>query len=474
MKRRLPRGLPPLPRRPDGCADPQVPDTPHFLPRQLAHGEVSHIVIDTPLAFRHRASWWLLFAFACLLTGVFVIAVGKLLLDGVGVFGNNNAVLWGLPILNYMWWLGIGHAGTFISALLLLIDRPWRNSLNRLAELMTLMAVICAGIYPILHLGRPWLFYWSAPYPSTMGVWPQFRSPTAWDFFAVLVYLLVSVMFLYVGALPDFASCRDRARRRVQQVVFGLLALGWRNAAGHWSRWRRCYRFMALLAVPLVFSVSSGYSFLLDLSTVSGWHSTVFPPYFVAGAIFSGFALVALVACGVRHLLHYQLLITPRHLDLLGQLILATGLLTSYGYVADLFTAFYAGEPQEMLVARARLGGYTAWSFWLAIGCNVLLLQALWWRPVRRDPRWLCLVAIAVLVGMWAERYMLIVTPETRPQLPSMWTEAYAPSVWDWALFAGTFGVFLLPFSLFIRFVPMVSASEVKEALHRYRGGGHG
>ncbi|WIX01671.1 polysulfide reductase NrfD [Pseudomonas sp. AR5] len=449
-------------------------DTPHFLPPQLPLGAVSELAIDTPLHFRHRASWWVAFAIGCALLGLFFLAVGNLMLRGVGIFGNNNSVNWGLPILNYMWWLGIGHAGTFISALLLLIDRPWRNSLNRLAELMTLLAVICAGIFPILHLGRPWLFYWSAPYPATMDVWPQFRSPTAWDFFAVLAYLLFSLLFLYVGAIPDFACARDRATRRVQQVVFGLLALGWRGAGSHWVRWRRCYRFLALLAVPLVFAVSSSYSFLLALGDPSGWHSTVFPPYFVAGAVFSGFALVAIIACSVRHLLHFETLITPRHLDMLGKLLLATGLMTAYGYVADIFVAFYSGRHHEILVTQARLGGYTAWSFWLAILCNVVILQALWSRRVRTRPRLLCLVSAAVLVGMWCERYMLIVTPETHPHMPSMSSEAYLPTVWDWALLAGTFGLFLVPLLLFIRFVPMVSAMEVKEVLHRYRGGEDG
>ncbi|MFK4134743.1 NrfD/PsrC family molybdoenzyme membrane anchor subunit [Pseudomonas luteola] len=447
--------------------------TPHFLSEDLTYGAVSHQIIDTPLVFHHKRGWWILLGIGMALLILFVVSVIVLFYKGVGVWGNNIPVNWAFAILNYMWWLGIGHAGTFISALLLLIDRPWRNSLNRLAELMTIMAVVCAGIYPILHLGRPWLFFYSAPYPSTLDLWPQFRSPTSWDFFAVITYLVVSLLFVYIGAVPDFATARDRAEKRWQQIFYGVLALGWRGAASHWSHWRRTYRFIALLAVPLVFSVSSGYSFLLDLALEPGWHSTVFPPYFVAGAVFSGFALVAVIACGLRRFLDYERLITIRHLDMLGRLILTTGWLTSYGYIADMFMAFCSGESQELRVAMARLSGPTAWSFWLAIFCNVVVLQALWWRTVRCSPVLLVGVSIAVLVGMWAERFMLIITPMTRDFMPSIWSNAYSPTFWEWAVFIGTFGLFLVPFTLFIRFVPMVSSFEIKEALYKARGEFH-
>lgn len=446
-------------------------DTPHFLPLDMPAGAVTAQVMDIPLRFTQRRRWWMLLGACSTLLGIFVIAVIVLFTRGVGVWGSNTPVNWAFDILNYIWWLGIGHAGTFISALLLLMERPWRNSLNRLAELMTLMAVCCAGLYPIMHLGRPQYFYWIAPYPSTLGLWPQFKSPTAWDFFAVLSYLLVSVLFLYIGAIPDFAAARDRAKGRGQQVVYGILAMGWRNAATHWRYWHQAYRVIALLAVPLVFSVSSGYSFLLNLGLAAGWHSTVFPPYFVAGAVFSGFALVALLACSVRRLLLLDNLITARHLDMLGRLILATGWLTAYGYLADIFMAFYSGEAQEREVTLARMVGPTAWSFWLAIFCNVVVLQALWWPWVRRHAGWLSLIALAVLVGMWCERYMLLVTPQTRDFMPSAWSDAYSPTFWEVALFIGTFGVFGVPFCLFLRFVPMVSAFEVKQALHRSREG---
>lgn len=442
----------------------------HFLPRQLPLGEVSAQVLDIPTDFgRYRRAWWPLFGCGCLLLGLFVAAVSVLLWQGVGVWGNNMPVAWGFAILNYMWWLGIGHAGTFISALLLLLDRPWRNSLNRMAELMTLMAVVCAGIYPILHLGRPWLFYWTAPYPDTRGLWPQLKSPTAWDFFAVLGYLVVSLLFAYVGALPDFAAARDRAAKRPYRIFYGLLALGWRGAASQWAHWRRTYRFIALLAVPLVFAVSSSYSFLLDLAPETGWHSTVYPPYFVAGAVFSGFAMVSVIAVALRRFFQWQLLITPAHLDRLGLLLLASGWMTGYGYLVDPFIAFYSGEPHEIDVTVARLTGPMAWSFWLAVLLNLVVLQALWWPAVRRNGKALLAIAVGVLVGMWCERFMLLIQPATRDYLASSW-RGYSPTFWDWALFAGTFGLFLTPFSLFMRLLPMVSTFEVKAVLHRYRG----
>lgn len=446
-------------------------ERPHFLPAGMPLGVVSERVLDVPTGFdRYRRAWWMLFTVSCLLLGLFVAASAVVLWRGVGVWGNNIPVNWGFAILNYMWWLGIGHAGTFISALLLLLNRPWRNSLNRLAELMTLMAVVCAGIYPILHLGRPWLFYWTAPYPNTMELWPQFKSPTAWDFFAVLGYLAVSVLFLYVGSIPDFASARDRATKRHYQFFYGLLALGWRGASSHWSHWRRTYRFIALLAVPLVFSVSSGYSFLLDLAPETGWHSTVFPPYFVAGAVFSGFAMVIVIALGLRRFFGWHELITDSHLDKLGLLLLATSWMTSYGYFVEPFIAFYSGKEHEILVTMNRIAGPTAWSFWTAIVLNLVVTQALWWPTVRRNGRAMLLISFGVLVGMWCERYMLIIQPPTRDYLVSSWHE-YSPSFWDWALFIGTFGLFLVPFSLFMRFLPMISTFELKEVLHRHRGG---
>jgi Ni/Fe-hydrogenase subunit HybB-like protein len=455
-------------RIPIMAEQPLLQRTAHFLPLELSDQEVSRRVFGPMQHFLRLKAWRWLFGVGLALLMLYLIAAGTLLWRGVGVWGNNQTVNWGFGIINYIWWLGIGHAGTFISALLLLIERPWRHTLNRLAELMTLMAVICAALYPILHLGRPWLFYWTMPYPNEMGLWPQYKSPTAWDMFAVVTYLLVSLMFLFVGALPDFATARDRAQRRGAQVFYGVLALGWRGSQRHWALWRRTTRVLAMLAIPLVFAVSSGYSFLMTMGQQSGWHSTLFPPYFVAGAVFSGFALVSLIAIGLRWLLCIEGLITPGHLDMLGRLVLATGWMTAYGYLVDLFMPFYSGEAHEIEVLLARIAGPDAWSFWLAIVCNVGVLQALWWRDVRQNPKALASVALAVLIGMWAERYMLLIPPQTRDFLVSAWAQ-YRPTFWDWALFAGSFGVFMVPFSLFIRWLPMVSAFEVKQALHRER-----
>ncbi len=382
---------------------------------------------------------------------------------GVGVWGNNIPVNWGFPIANYVWFLGIGHAGTLISALLLLTGTGRRNVLNRFAESMTLFSVICAGLYPILHLGRPWLFYWTAPYPSTMQVWPQFKSPLAWDFFAVLIYLIVSAIFWYIGAIPDFASVRDRATTRPAQVFYGLLALGWRGSARHWARWRQAYRLTAALAVPLVFAVTASYALLFAAGPVPGWASTIYPPYFFAGAVFSGFAVVAMIAVILRHALGLGALLTESHLDLIGKLLLATGLMTAYGYLAEAFTALYSGDSFELNTLMDRLGGMYAWSYWGAVIANFVPLQLLWFARVRQHPIALGLIGLSVTIGMWLERYMLLVSSLYRDWLVSSWGSFHA-TFWDWSLFAGMIGVFLVPFLLFVRFLPVISVFEIREA----------
>ena len=345
---------------------------------------------------------------------------------GVGIWGLNIPVNWAFAIHNYVWWLGIGHAGTLISALLLLLGRDWRNSLNRFAETMTLFAVICAGIYPILHLGRPWFFYWMFPYPATMEVWPQFRSPLEWDIWAVLTYLTVSIVFWYIGLVPDLAAARDRARRRGWQVFFGVLSLGWRGSAAHWMRWHQAYRLLAALAVPLVVSVHSEVSLLFAAGTIPGWHSTIFPPYFVLGAAFSGFAVVAMIAIALRSLFKLQNLVTDDHLDVLGKVLLACGLMTAYGYVFEVFDALYSGDAHEMQTLSDRFSGEYAWSYWGAVIFNFVVLQPLWWRSVRRTPWMLFAISTSVAIGMWLERYMILVTSLYRDFLVSSWGEYHA------------------------------------------------
>jgi molybdopterin-containing oxidoreductase family membrane subunit len=329
---------------------------------------------------------------------------------------------------------------------------------------MTLFAVVCAGLYPILHLGRPWFFYWMAPYPNTMGLWPQFRSPLTWDFFAVLTYLTVSALFWYVGILPDLASVRDRAKGRTAKVFYGLIALGWRGEARHWARWRSLYRLTAAIAVPLVISVHSEISLLFAAGPLPGWASTVFPPYFVLGAAFSGFAVVAMIAVVLRHVLCLEALVTERHLDLLGKMTLTTGLMTAYGYLAEVFSTLYSGERPEMAVLSDRLSGAYAWSYWGALVCNFVPLQLLWFRRFRRDPRWLFGISLSVATGMWFERYMLLVTSLYHQGLTSSWGR-YSATFWDWSLYAGSLGLFLTLFLLFVRFLPIIAASELKADL---------
>ena len=434
------------------------------------YAEVTREIVDIALDYPDRRGWWLCFLGALCLLLLFLVAVGVLLWNGVGVWGNNIPVGWGLAISNYIWFLGIGHAGTLISALLLLLQQHWRNSLNRFAEAMTLFAVLCGGLYPLLHLGRPWLFYWMAPYPNTMGIWPQFKSPLTWDFFAVLTYLTVSILFWYIGIIPDLAATRDRATTRRQQVFYGISALGWRGSARHWERWRQSYRLTAVLAVPLVVSVHSEISLLFAAGPIPGWTSTVFPPYFVLGAAFSGFAVVSMIAVVLRHALRLQDLVTPHHLDLLAKLLLTTGLMTAYGYWAEVFDALYGGNQLDLDTLADRVSGIYAWSYWLAIAANFLPLQLLWWRGVRVQPLLLFLIGLSVSIGMWLERFMLLVTSLYRDYLVSSWHE-YQPSFWEWALFAGMLGVFLTLFLLFVRFLPVISAFELKEAMFEECGG---
>jgi molybdopterin-containing oxidoreductase family membrane subunit len=420
-------------------------------------------IVRIPLAFPAPVGGWICFGCAFCLLLVFVVAAGVLFWNGVGVWGINIPVNWGLAISNYIWFLGIGHAGTLISAMLLIMNAHWRNSLNRFAEAMTLFAVVCAGLYPILHLGRPWLFYWMAPYPNVMTVWPQFRSPLTWDFFAVLTYLTVSILFWYIGIVPDLAATRDRAKKRRYQVFYGLAALGWRGSARHWTRWRQAYRLTAVIAVPLVVSVHSEVSLLFAAGPIPGWNSTVFPPYFVLGAAFSGFAVVSMIAVAMRHVFGLERLVTTRHLDLLAKLLLATGVMTSYGYIIEVFDVLYGGDHQEIGTLVDRLVGSNAWSYWGAVIANFLPIQLLWLVRFRTHPLALFLIGLSVTIGMWFERYMLLVSTLYRDYLVSSWGD-YHPSFWEWTLFAGMLGVFFTPFLLFVRFLPVISAFEIKEA----------
>src|SRR5262245_21013143 len=338
---------------------------------------------------------------------VFLYATAYLLATGIGIWGNNIPVGWAFDIINFVWWIGIGHAGTLISAVLLLFRQQWRTSINRFAEAMTLFAVVCAGLYPILHLGRPWIFYWLLPYPSTLGVWPQFRSPLIWDVFAVSTYATVSLLFWYVGLIPDLATLRDRAQRRVPQVIYGILAMGWRGSATHWHRYQTAYLLLAGLATPLVVSVHSIVGLDFAASLVPGWHVTLFPPYFVAGAIFSGFAMVMTLAIPLRAVYGLHDFITLQHLGNMAKVMLTTGLIVAYGYLMEIFYSWYSGSEFEWSLIVNRMRGPYAAAYWSLIACNVLIPQLLWFRRVRRNVPLLFVISLVVNVGMWLERFVI-------------------------------------------------------------------
>lgn len=395
---------------------------------------------------------------------VFVLAVGAVLLFGPGVWGNNNPVGWAFEITNFVWWVGIGHAGTLISAILLLLHQHWRNAINRFAEAMTLFAVACAGLFPALHTGRQWLDYWLLPYPNTMGMWVNFRSPLIWDVFAVTTYLTVSFMFWFVGLIPDLAAMRDRAKKHWQKVIYGILAMGWRGSAHHWHRYEMSYLLLAGLATPLVVSVHSVVSFDFAVSLIPGWHATIFPPYFVAGAIYSGFAMVITLMIPARRWYKLESFITDRHLDYMAKVMLATGLIVFYGYLMELFFAYYSGNLYEQFMMYNRIFGPYWWAYWVLIFCNGLTPQLLWFKKVRTNVSLLFVISLIVNVGMWLERFVIVVTSLHRDFLPSSW-DMFRPTIWDWSLYLGTIGFFVWLIYVFVRVMPMISIFEIKHLL---------
>jgi molybdopterin-containing oxidoreductase family membrane subunit len=409
--------------------------------------------------------WWFL-ALGISSSLLLLLAVGAmtLLAWGVGVWGLAIPVAWGLAIINFVWWIGIGHAGTLISAVLLLLRQEWRTSINRFAEAMTLFAVACAGLFPLLHMGRPWLFYWMMPHPNTLALWPQFRSPLIWDVFAVTTYATVSLLFWYVGLIPDLAVLRDRTRNAWARIVYGIGALGWRGSATHWYRYETAYFLLAALATPLVVSVHTVVGLDFATSLVPGWHATIFPPYFVAGAIFSGFAMVVTLAVPLRRAFGLEHYITTGHLDNMGKVMLATGLIVAYGYGIEAFTAWYSGNVYERGMLALRTTGPYAVCYWALLFCNVLIPQLLWLGAVRRSPWILWLVALVVNVGMWLERFVIVVTSLATDFLPGSWG-MYTPTIWDWSLYLGTLGLFFTLMLLFVRFLPLISIFEMQALL---------
>ncbi|MBN1910301.1 MAG: polysulfide reductase NrfD [Pirellulales bacterium] len=409
-------------------------------------------------------AWYVAFGISATLTVGLFAAIGWLIMTGIGVLGNNSPVFWGWPIVNFVFWVGIGHAGTLISAILFLFRQKWRTSINRFAEAMTIFAVMCAGIFPAVHVGRIWLVYWLAPYPNQMGMWPNFRSPLLWDVLAISTYATVSALFWYLGMIPDLATLRDRATTRLRRFAYGLFALGWQGSSGQWHRFEWAYLLLAALATPLVVSVHSVVSFDFAVAQLPGWHTTIFPPYFVAGAIFSGCAMVITLAVPARAYFGLKSLITIRHLDNMNKLILGTSLLVGYAYGIELFTAWYGGNMYEAFAFANRAGGPLAWVYWLMVSCNVIIPQLFWFKRCRTTPWIMVVVALLVNVGMWMERFVIIVSSLGRDFLPSSWG-AFRPTMIDVMMFVGSFGLFLTCFLLFCRFLPMVAMAEVKGVL---------
>lgn len=426
------------------------------------YGSITDKISTIVLTKKTPLGWFIGFGIAFSLAMLLMITVVYLLAAGVGIWGVNIPVGWGFDIVNFVWWIGIGHAGTLISAILLLFRQEWRTSINRFAEAMTLFAVACAGLYPLLHMGRPWLFYWLLPYPNTMALWPQVRSPLVWDVFAITTYATVSLMFWYVGLIPDLATLRDRSRNRFARILYGIFAMGWRNSAAHWHRYHAAYLLLAALSTPLVVSVHSVVSLDFAIGVIPGWHATMFPPYFVAGAIFSGFAMVMVLAIPLRKFYQLEDFITMRHIDNMAKIMLVTGLIVVYGYMMEIFMAWYSGSPHESYLIYNRLFGPYAPTFWGLIFCNGLVPQLLWSRRVRSNVLLLFIIALIVNTGMWLERFVIVVTSLHRDFLPSSWG-IYTPTFWDWSMFVGTIGLFLSLLFLFLRVLPAISIFEMRE-----------
>ena len=414
------------------------------------------------LTRRHPLSWFFGVSVGFLLTMMLMMALTWLFLKGTGIWGINIPVGWGFAIINFVWWIGIGHAGTLISAILLLLKQDWRTSINRFAEAMTLFAVACAAIFPLVHTGRPWLAaYWLLPYPNSMGVWPQFRSPLIWDVFAVSTYATVSLLFWFTGLIPDLATLRDKAKNIRVARLFGALSLGWRGSARHWERYEMAYLLLAGLSTPLVLSVHTVVSFDFAISIVPGWHSTIFPPYFVAGAIYAGFAMVLTLAIPLRIIYRLEDFITMRHLENMAKVMLATGLIVGYGYTMEAFFGWYSANAYESYMTVNRMVGPYWWIYWSLIFCNIVSPQFLWIKQVRTTPALLFVIAMIVNVGMWLERFVIVVTSLHRDFLPSSWG-MYYPTRWDIMTFVGTIGLFITLFFLFIRVLPMISIFEMR------------
>jgi molybdopterin-containing oxidoreductase family membrane subunit len=447
---------------PDTGLDVGMLRTPPVIAPGHTFDSVTNTISAVVLTKRTPIGWFFGFAVAFAFLMLLNVTIAKLLLTGIGIWGNNVPVGWAFDIINFVWWIGIGHAGTLISAILLLFRQQWRTSINRFAEAMTLFAVACAAMFPLLHTGRPWLaIYWLFPYPNTMGLWPQFRSPLIWDVFAVSTYGTVSALFWFTGLVPDLATLRDKATSKVGRRIFGMLALGWRGSARHWQRYEMAYLLLAGISTPLVLSVHSVVSFDFAVSVLPGWHATIFPPYFVAGAIYSGFAMVLTLAVPLRKFYGLEDFITMRHIHNMTKVMLATGMIVAYGYANEAFFAWYSANPYEGYMMLNRMTGPYAFFYWSLIAINAAMIQLFWFRKVRDNVALLFILSLFVNLGMWLERFIIIVTSLHRDFLPSSW-DMYYPTRWDFAMFAGTIGLFFSLFFLFVRFLPAIAIFEMR------------
>jgi Ni/Fe-hydrogenase subunit HybB-like protein len=434
-----------------------------LLDERETYGSITDKIGDIPLKHPRKWVWWICFLGTLVPMGMLGIAIGKLLYTGVGIWGINIPVAWGFAIVNFVWWVGIGHAGTFISVILLLLNQRWRASINRFTEAMTLFAITCAGLFPVFHLGRPWLAYWIFPYPDMMSLWPQFRSALVWDAWAVGTYFMVSLYFWYMGVIPDLAAVRDKCMPGFRRKVYAVLCLGWRGAASHWERYHEAYLLTAGLATPLVVSVHSVVSLDFAISIVPGWHETILPPYFVASAIYSGFAMILSLLLPIRKIYGLEPYITVRHLNAMGCVFLALGTMVAYSYAMEGFFAWYSGDVFEhYALANRTLGPDYAWAFWVLLAINIFIPQFAWSSRIRRRPALLWLLGISANAGMWLDHFLVIVPSLTRDFVPGRW-RMYIPTGWDWAFLWGSVGLFLALMLLLIRYVPMVPISEVRK-----------
>lgn len=432
-------------------------------------------VVSAPLDQKPSKVWYLLFTITSSMVFIGIVALFYTFYEGIGVWGNNNPVGWGFDIVNFVFWVGIGHAGTLISAILFLLRQRWRTGIARFAEAMTIFAVICAGLFPAIHTGRPWLDGYLFPYPNSHHLWVNFMSPLLWDVFAVSTYFTVSLIFWYVGLIPDFATLRDRTNKKIKKTIYSILSLGWRHSSRHWQHYEKAYMILAGFATPLVLSVHTIVSFDFAVSVIPGWHTTIFPPYFVAGAVFSGFAMVQNVLIFVRGSFNLKHIITLNHLEKMNQVMIVVGMIVGYAYGMEFFIAWYSGNQFELFTFINRAMGPYAWAYWIMVSCNVLFPQLFWFRKIRRNIVFMFIIGVIVNIGMWFERFVIIVTSLSRDFLPSSWG-MYTPTIYDFAILIFSFGLFFSLILLFIRSLPVVSISEVKAVIkgaQPIHSGGH-